>query len=83
MGEIGFSTSDLDSAHKSLFWRHILSGAYDLKMVLSGNVIGPEIVVMGDQEKAADIACLVANRIPIYEKEKGRWMLRKHREELS
>lgn len=65
---IGFGTGNTES----LFWRHIIDGGFDLEMDLKGNVVGPEILVMADQEKAADIASLVRD-IVVYRKKGGIW----------
>lgn len=66
---IGFGTGNTES----LFWRHIVKdGNFDLDMDLQGNVVGPEILVMADQEKAADIADL-ARDIVVYRKKGGVW----------
>jgi len=73
---IGFGTDNLDMNSPSRFWRHILlDGEYDLVMASGDKVIGPEIVVMADQAKAADIAAL-AKDITVYEKRKAGWIRR-------
>jgi hypothetical protein len=74
---IGFGTSNLDTDNPSYFWRLILRGGYELTMANSGHIVGPEIVVMADQEKAADIADLVKNKIAVYENHKGKWKQRR------
>ncbi len=60
---IAFGTQNFDTADRSMFWRYILAGQYELDMV-----DGVEVVIMADQKKAADIAGLALD-ITVYNSE--------------